>query len=471
MAVARSVILKISRSWGDSSGWVGIRSLELRNNDDVLTIPGYGFGDLQGQGSDSFAGAPVITGALGASDGISMLGFTLEVDEPSAPGYSRSAWYTWTAPQDGVVLFNTRDDYQFSSSVKIEIFTGSTLQTLVPVSLETDYDGSIEAVVTGGQEYRIRILQQGHDLPVYLRWGMVDVYKSVDGAYAAYDGRGAFLDKIRANDGKLGTPSEETDWLSETGLFDNDGYIIDGDYIQLVMVLPYSLSFNKIVINNYHYDGGGTGRGVRDIEIFYTDTVVSQADAENDSVPISGEKLFNYVTDLPKHVSSNVVDDYVINEATESTLLAGIGLGFASSGGVDYNPGELKASLGVNFSASGGGHGGKLTCGLALGATMSGGGTHQPGELLAGIELSFQAVADRPTAVKLKAGLCLTCLMKSERIPDNILKFALAMDISMGGYQKSEAALTAGLFLGFRAQGSSGPPPCLAQKFQHIIWF
>lgn len=116
--------------------------------------------------NDDFANATPITGATGSAAGTN-LEATLEVDEP-VPSFSdfgnptgRSVWWTWTAPQSGVFVFDTlgsgpdknNDDFDHV----LTIYTGTSLTDLEEVNSQ---EVPIPVVAVAGQTYFISVTGQ-----------------------------------------------------------------------------------------------------------------------------------------------------------------------------------------------------------------------------------------------------------------------------------------------------------------------
>lgn len=476
MALVRSLIFKILRSHGYYSytqGSVGVRSIELFSQGERLLIPGYPFGGLQPAGSEVFDDAPEIAGGI---------------FKTAEAATSNPVWYKWTAPKSGTMLLNFETE-QYS----IDVYIGDTEGSLVAVPLGIDNTANIRFNAVAGQEYKIRSSNGSSSL----RGALVEVYTSVaprdynydDGYY--WDGRGAFLDQNPWDtQTSYSNNNRASLWLSEINVCNDDGYVVDGDYIQLVMVLPFTVECDQIGIYNYYYTDLPfkiTAFGVREVQVYYSESEISQADAEDDSVPVPGEILFNTATDVERYGNPFFVEEYIPSvlsaglglgftasaEYPFTKIDAGIGLGFAASGGYNASEVDLKASIGLGFNASGASKENTLTCGLALAASMSAQHTSLPTQLLANLGLGMSAKAEQSgQTVKCKAGICIECLLKAERIPDKILKAGIGLGVQMEARQKYNSSVSGTIYLGCKMSAEIiGPPPCLAQEFQHFKWF
>src|SRR6476659_9348457 len=77
--------------------------------------------------NDSFATPQVLSGPLPIAVTGDAREATTELGEPGGLG---SLWYVWTAPQDMRISLEQCVEGPESSEVLVELFTGSTLQTL-----------------------------------------------------------------------------------------------------------------------------------------------------------------------------------------------------------------------------------------------------------------------------------------------------------------------------------------------------
>lgn len=98
-------------------------------------------------GADNFASAPQVTTANGYSSYTDLTAFTTEVNEPGhnpggATGAGNTAWWTWTAPEDGlctVDTFPTTTFFNPISNTSLAIYTGDTVDALTVVGRNSNY--------------------------------------------------------------------------------------------------------------------------------------------------------------------------------------------------------------------------------------------------------------------------------------------------------------------------------------------
>lgn len=149
-----------------------VRFDAIKDRGYLLSVDGYAMvtGDVvlnwaPTPSNDNFSDALPISGSAGRVIG-STLGATKETGEPNAPE-GRSVWFVWQAPQTGSFVFDTAGT---SFSARLGIFTGTSLDALVPVA--TGFAQVIFSA-SAGTTYRI-VLDGGNDRNVgdfVLSWG------------------------------------------------------------------------------------------------------------------------------------------------------------------------------------------------------------------------------------------------------------------------------------------------------------
>ncbi len=94
--------------------------------------------------NDAFSNARTITGAQGGVYG-STAGATKEVGEPTHGGtpISKSVWFRWTAPQSGMVAFDTLGGY-FDTT--LGVYRGTAVSGLTLVATNDDFYGTLSRV-------------------------------------------------------------------------------------------------------------------------------------------------------------------------------------------------------------------------------------------------------------------------------------------------------------------------------------
>jgi hypothetical protein len=108
--------------------------------------------------NDNFAEAGPLTGAYAIAAGTT-LNSTLETNEPEQ-SYLGSVWYRWIAPSNGTYAVDTQ-------YVPLAIYTGNTLEELVPVGIGTGSRQILHA--SGGDEFNIAVLGSSYAQPFVLR--------------------------------------------------------------------------------------------------------------------------------------------------------------------------------------------------------------------------------------------------------------------------------------------------------------
>ncbi|MCB1387165.1 MAG: DUF11 domain-containing protein [Nitratireductor sp.] len=113
---------------------------------------------------DSFAGANAISGFSGSTV-CNNVGATGESGEPATYGTNtlNTIWYSWTAPADGTVTFDTCSIADTNFDTTLQAFTGSSVSALTTVARNDDhgscssYQSLISFAVTAGTTYSVQV--------------------------------------------------------------------------------------------------------------------------------------------------------------------------------------------------------------------------------------------------------------------------------------------------------------------------
>ena len=108
--------------------------------------------------NDNFATPAAITGATGKHFGNT----ARSTGEPGEPNHGsipdRSVWYSWTAPETGSAVFNTRES---NFDTVVAAYTGTTITGLTQLASNDQFNGTnqskITFPVTAGTTYRIAV--------------------------------------------------------------------------------------------------------------------------------------------------------------------------------------------------------------------------------------------------------------------------------------------------------------------------
>jgi Ca2+-binding RTX toxin-like protein len=110
--------------------------------------------------ADNFADKIVLSG-LGPSSTGSNIGATAEVGEPSQSYTINSAWWSWTAPNDGTFTINTKTS---NFDTFLSVFTGSAVSTLSLIDYNDDanfaggdYSSLLSLNAKAGTTYQIAV--------------------------------------------------------------------------------------------------------------------------------------------------------------------------------------------------------------------------------------------------------------------------------------------------------------------------
>ncbi len=133
--------------------------------------------------NDNFEAAQVITGPVGSLSGTTQ-GATRESGEPNHYTVSTDAsvWFSWTAPTNGAVTFNTAGSI---FDTVLAVYTGTAVNALTLVVRNDDYlglglDSRVDFNATAGVDYRIALAGYFNSRGFYfLNWQMEGVSTNV----------------------------------------------------------------------------------------------------------------------------------------------------------------------------------------------------------------------------------------------------------------------------------------------------
>lgn len=124
--------------------------------------------------NDDFASPTTITGPTGKTYG----GNVRSTGEPGEPNHSsvpdRSVWFSWTAPESGTAVLNTRES---NFDTTLSVYTGNAIGSLTQQATGDDHFGSVQSKVslpvTAGTTYRIAVDGFGAAVGNYgLQWSI-----------------------------------------------------------------------------------------------------------------------------------------------------------------------------------------------------------------------------------------------------------------------------------------------------------
>ena len=142
----------------------------------TLGLAAFAFAGNALGGSDTFATATTIPSTRYQSPEVSLFTFTKEVGETEisgAPYAGKTAWWRWTAPENGLCTVDTR---RLAESVPVQdsvvgVFTGTAVNALTAVASNDDaypntdigYDGSAKCTFFAVQGTTYQIVVDGYD--------------------------------------------------------------------------------------------------------------------------------------------------------------------------------------------------------------------------------------------------------------------------------------------------------------------
>lgn len=502
---ARSLIVKIWRYWGYSSGGlageVHLRRIELRSEGETIQLPGYAKGGLFiTSAAETFAGAvSTPTGAIWAAE--TLVSAAPEAGEPDhSPGsfnatYAYTGWYKWTAPMSGTVHIDTRGSftssgYEAGNDFAIQVYIGSQVDNLTVVtsseSLSPLFDNKNYAPTSGddnylsdeftaaeGQEYMIAVAANDPANPVRINLAMFESYESFP-CIGNNTGKRIFLPYSN----KLGADVVAYNGLlsfSQPTFNSATGYPISKDYIQMVLVLGEELDFDEIAITNPPYP---TDMGIREVQFLITDYPVMQADAENDTAPVPDEQLIydseqGVISegDIPQNTTS---EDFIVGsfDLSEKGLLVGIGIGADIDAGMNIEEAEFSAGIGIGCSAEAFVKPvAEMVCGLGIGMRTEGMDTYKPADVLAGIGIALDLEAETGVGAEINAGICVGCMLEGTEVPQNIINTAIGCGIKFETEQECSGKISCGIGIGMRISSTSGVALCRVHEFRDFEYF
>ena len=203
--------------------------------------------------NDNFEDASVISGASGSSE-FDVLLASREPGEPNVIAGSRSVWYTWTAPSEGLYRFRLSEaDSGNALEGWIDIYTG---EELVSLDQYAEKFGS-ELSFTAGQDvtYRLRIESTEWDVdPLVLEWERADARPANDDFAFAEQVSGAESEVAGSNEGATLERGEYWGGLASTVWYNwtapEDGFwrfSLDASQLSLAVFSGDSLSNLRLV--------------------------------------------------------------------------------------------------------------------------------------------------------------------------------------------------------------------------------
>ena len=149
--------------------------------------------------NDEFADASAIQGETGEVD-VDLLAASREPGEAYVSGGSRTLWYSWTAPSDGLFRFRLLRGDRSPSAANVHLYTGETLVSLVREAHAQGGELSFSAVE--GVVYRVQIeSSERYSRPLRLQWERSDVRPANDDFFFAHELSGATGTTKGSNEG------------------------------------------------------------------------------------------------------------------------------------------------------------------------------------------------------------------------------------------------------------------------------
>ena len=149
--------------------------------------------------NDDFVNAIELEGLEGSAQ-LDLLPASREPGEPGVQANSRTAWYSWTAPRDGLFRFRLkRADRDVAEEVNIDVYTGEHLTSLKRV--EGKLGSELTLVAERGLVYKLRIRKAVSRLQeLLMQWEPAD--------HRPFNDDFAFAQQISGDQGKVQSTNE-----------------------------------------------------------------------------------------------------------------------------------------------------------------------------------------------------------------------------------------------------------------------
>lgn len=142
--------VRMGRLWGSRLGRALLASVFVV----ALFAPGVAQA-IESPANDAFAAAEIISGAIGTLDGAN-IGATVEAGEPDESNGS-SVWYSWTAPQNGLFVFDTLGS---NYDTVLGVYMGDTVDGLTTLDVNDDtyrLQSRVEIEAVEGETYMVSV--------------------------------------------------------------------------------------------------------------------------------------------------------------------------------------------------------------------------------------------------------------------------------------------------------------------------
>ena len=211
--------------------------------------------------NDQFVNASVLSGSSGSSE-LDLLIASREPGELGVSSASRSLWYVWTAPSEGLYRFRlseagSGDAYE----ADLEIYTGDEIVSLLEHAAKTGSELSFTA--DEGITYKLRIRSSEWDVnPLVLEWEPADIRPANDDFSFAEQVNGVEIEVAGSNEGATLERGEYWGGLASTVWYNwtapKDGFwnfSVDGSQLVLAVFRGASLSDLRLLSGPDSSDG------------------------------------------------------------------------------------------------------------------------------------------------------------------------------------------------------------------------
>ena len=245
--------------------------------------------------NDHFEDASAISGSSGSSD-FDLLPASREPGEPSVGPDSRSVWYSWTAPSEGLYRLRLSEaDSGDAYESQINIYTGEEIVSLKRYAKK--FASEVTFATEYGVTYRLQIVSTDWDAnPLVLEWEPADLRPANDDFSFAEQVTVAQAEVSGTNEGATLERGEywgglaATVWYSWTA--PQDGFwqfLVDSPQLRLAVFHGANLSSLRLVSSADPYDAAAIP--VKQNQVYRIAVAAAGADASGAQYTLSWSEL------------------------------------------------------------------------------------------------------------------------------------------------------------------------------------
>ncbi len=288
---AGGVLHVTASSWNAAAASASIQLTEDESTPDA---------DATAPANDSFAAAERLSGTSEQTN-LDLALASREPAEPLVSANSRTAWYVWEAPEEGLFRIRVQEaDSGSPASVDMNLFTGDALTALEQV---TEKHGSeITFVAKTGTSYKLRVASDAWDLvPLVLGWESADSRPAHDDFAFAHQIEGESGSHSSTNEGATLERQEflggyaATVWYKWTAPVDGFvNFTMDAEALEILAFAGSGLGGLRLVSDTGSVWNSSLQRSVKSVTFAIQEgatyhVVVASADADASGAPFTLE--------------------------------------------------------------------------------------------------------------------------------------------------------------------------------------